>query len=136
MAPGRVMAISPGASKRILELYEPATTRITRQKAKVNDEMNHHESLLHMDEDREMTDVNNEGGGSNLRTNHIPVEPAGDRDMTAANNEGHQLMLQTGKFIFVMLSFTNAFSKCEQCMYAYLFGFNFITTFADFPSYL
>jgi hypothetical protein len=52
MAPGRVMAISPGRSKRLLELEQPAPTRVTRSKATL--ETNHEESRLPMDEQSTM----------------------------------------------------------------------------------
>lgn len=47
MAPGRVFAVPPGGSKRMLELDEPAPTRVTR--SKVASVTNNEEILLHKD---------------------------------------------------------------------------------------
>ncbi|KAE8776252.1 hypothetical protein D1007_51195 [Hordeum vulgare] len=49
MPPGRVMAVSPGQTKRILEPNEPTRVGVTRQKEKMVAVTNHQESLLHMD---------------------------------------------------------------------------------------
>jgi hypothetical protein len=48
MAPGRVFADPPGGSKRLLEVHEPAPTRVTR--SKVLKVPNHEDSQVHKDQ--------------------------------------------------------------------------------------
>lgn len=52
MAPGRVMAIPPGGSKRLLELEQPAPARVTRSKGMPA--TSHEETRLSMDEESTM----------------------------------------------------------------------------------
>ncbi|KAE8772978.1 B3 domain-containing protein [Hordeum vulgare] len=121
MPPGRVMAPPTVQTKRILELDEPTPDRVTRQKAKMAVAMDHQESPLCMDfessaqmgdefppMDEETTLCMDERGTVCLRL--TTVAPSIDRNAVISEEE-QQLVLQSGKFTFAMLSFTSAFSK-------------------------
>ncbi|KAE8786712.1 hypothetical protein D1007_39404 [Hordeum vulgare] len=118
---GRVMAPPPGQKKRILEPDEPAPHRVTRQKAKMAAATDHHESSLCMESETsvqmgdefppvdEETTLRMDGRG-NVCLDLSPVAPSIDRNAVISEEE-QQLLLQSHKFTFAMLSFTSAFSK-------------------------
>ncbi|KAE8813172.1 hypothetical protein D1007_09679 [Hordeum vulgare] len=137
MPPGRVMAVPPGQTKRILELDEPSLVGVTRHKAKTAAATDHQESPLRMvfeislqmsDEfllrDEERTPRMDERGTYSLdergticidetvpvHTDLSPVTPSMDTNVVTTEEE-HQLVLRSGKFTFPILSFTSAFSK-------------------------
>src|SRR4051812_18492874 len=129
MPPGRVMAPAPGQKKRILEPDEPALDRVTRQKARMATATDHQESMLRMDSQTlvqtgdelppmdEGTTLSMDGSGTicideagTVHTDLSPVAPSIDRN-AVINEEEQQLVLQSGKLTFAMLSFTSAFSK-------------------------
>jgi hypothetical protein len=106
MAPGRVMAVPPGASKRLLELDEPVPCRVTRQKAKVAAVTNHEESMLH--QEVESSPHRDEGypsmdEGSTVHTQRSPVAHDMCRsqqlECTANVEVPHQPMHNEGEFI-------------------------------------
>ena len=137
MPPGRVTAPAPGQKKRILEPDEPALDRVTRQKAKMVAAMDHQESLLRMDSQSsvqmgdelspmdEGTTLNMDGNGTvcldeagticideagTVHTDLSPIAPSIDMNVVISEEE-QQLVLQSSKFTFALLSFTSAFSK-------------------------
>ncbi|KAE8770867.1 hypothetical protein D1007_57313 [Hordeum vulgare] len=116
MPPGRVMAPSPGQTKRILEPNEP--DRVTGQKATMAAAANHQESPLGMDfessvemcdefspMDEETTLCMDESGTVCVRLRR--GAPSIDRNDVVSEEE-QQLVLQPGKFTF---SFTNAMTN-------------------------
>ena len=113
MAPGRVFAVAPGASKSILEAVVPAPTRGTRQKGKET----HVQSSPRLDDGFQSTDE-----GSFVCMDLSPVARNQCFDSDAISEEAEELeQHDQGKFIYCC-SFTSSFPKCKQCMYACLFG--------------
>jgi hypothetical protein len=49
MAPGRIFAVHPEGTKRMLEVDEAPTVRVTRKKAKENTAINNEQGSLHKD---------------------------------------------------------------------------------------
>ena len=162
------MAPAPGQKKRILEPDEPALDRVTRQKAKMATATDHQESLLRMDSETsvqmgdelppmdEGTTLSMDGSGTvcldeggticideagTAHTDLSPVAPCIDRN-AVINEEEQQLVLQSGKLTFAMLSFTSAFSKWNDhvcfCRFLHLsisiliYDFNFIFRYNDY----
>ena len=120
MPPRRVMAPPPGQTKRILEPDEPAPERVTRQKAKMATATDHQESVLCMESETSVQMGNElppmDGGticideACTVHADLSPVAPSIDRN-AVINEEEQQLVLQSSKFTFALLSFTSAFSK-------------------------
>ncbi|KAE8819484.1 hypothetical protein D1007_02716 [Hordeum vulgare] len=118
MPPGKVMAPPPGQTKRILQPDESDRDGVTRKKAKLAAATDHQESLPCMDfesstqmgdefppMDEETTLCMDERGTVCLHFR--PVALSTDRNVVISEEE-EQHVLQPGKFIFAMLSFTNA----------------------------
>jgi len=124
MAPGRVMAVAPGASKRLLEVDSPAPARVTRAKAS-NATKNEStlltkdrgsslpmdDALLYMDEESTVrmdlspvatTRARNQDfdADSEEHMDLSPVAPSQDRDQHFdVESEQREQLVSQGKFI-------------------------------------
>ncbi|KAE8789696.1 hypothetical protein D1007_36062 [Hordeum vulgare] len=118
MPPRRVMAPPLGQTKRILE---PALDRVTRKKEKMAAAKDHQQSPLCVDfesmaqmgdefpqMDEETTLIMKERGTVCLDLSLVVVSI--DRNVVISEEE-QQLVLQSGKFTFAMISFSSAFFK-------------------------
>jgi hypothetical protein len=135
MPPGRVFALAPGGSKRLLEVEEPARTRATRQKPNAipvtNDKVisanadrvipatgDNEEQLLHQNEDSLLHMGDGYHSMDEASTGHMQLSPLAPN--AGISEEPEEPCTDEGKFI--CYSFTSSLPKFKQCMYSCLPG--------------
>jgi hypothetical protein len=112
MAPGRVMAVPPGASMRMLEVDEPAppaSPRVTRKKAKETVVPTHEENPLHNDHggSLQMDDDVSMDEGSSARLDLCPMDRNADFP-----EDPEQAMGDEGKFMSYCFLFCIFYYSC------------------------
>ena len=115
MAPGRVFAVPPGGSKRILEVEDHVPARVTRQKAKAVAAAINEESHPQDNQERSLQMMDDEGSTARMDFSPVRMEPSHvgmdlsplallvDRDtsLEQTEQETQQAAGDEGKFLYL-----------------------------------